>query len=54
MSMNTAMHRPRNHLSRRRQGSPPAGEYAHYAPRLIGYGLLALAVLLIGIGIATA
>jgi copper(I)-binding protein len=39
---------------RRRDLQPAAGKHAHYAPRLIGYGILLIALLLIAVGYATA
>lgn len=39
---------------RKRDVSPSPGRHAHYAPRLIGYAILAVAALLVAIGVATA
>lgn len=38
----------------RRNAEAPAGKHARTAPRLIGYGILLLAVLLIAVGSAFA
>jgi copper(I)-binding protein len=47
--------RSRAKLVRRRPEPKPAGgKHSHYAPRLIGYGILLIALILIGIGYATA
>jgi hypothetical protein len=41
---------PYKRPSRPRRKETPPGKHAHTAPRLIGYGILALAALLIAIG----
>jgi len=47
------MHRLRTHRST--PGSrPQPGRHAHYAPRIIGFGILIAAVLFIAIGLVTA
>jgi hypothetical protein len=48
------MHRSRKGRSSHGGQRQSAGKHAHYAPRLIGYAILAAAVLFIAIGIATA
>ena len=53
-SLDIAM-QPRHKFSYKgRNRHAPTGKYADYAPRVIAYGLLALALLLVGIGVATA
>ncbi len=54
MSVDIAMQRQRRLPSRARLELEASDRHAHDAPRIIGFGLLVLALLLIGIGIATA
>jgi hypothetical protein len=44
----------RSHILLRPEQPLPPGKHAHYAPHLIGYALLVLALLLIVFGFATA
>ncbi len=48
------MHRSRTRLSWHAGRKQVAGKYARYAPRLIGYAILAAALIFIVVGIATA
>jgi hypothetical protein len=52
----TRMPRSRPSSIRRRPSPPPPppGKHAHVAPRLIGFSILALAALLVMVGVATA
>ena len=48
------MQRSRTTSARKRGPQLVAGKHAHFAPRLIGYAILAIALLLIAIGVASA